>query len=250
MEHSIIRVTINVKNYIIINVYLPPYPKRLSLVNKLERIIESIIASYPNDIIFFTEDLNMSNTEWDHINEEVLVMNDMNLHDYEEQFHALCFKYGLRQINNFTNSRGKYLDLVLTSNESHITVFNPINSNLLDSLSIHHNAIETIIETFILPKQKQIRPITYKLNFKKISKQLATMVLPLSGNLNLIPGVLSSEIVKFTDDIKLIQIANTTSRTITRPNALHPWLRSKKYFTLYRTKKLQKIMGKYYISIQ
>lgn len=162
---------------------------------------------------------------------------------YEAKFVQTCAEYGLSQINHLTNSRLKFLDLILSTSIENIEIVSPEPSELMDRNSVNHNAIEARISYQLNELQDEFRiKNTYNLRLRQ-SKidvhnhnfvQIDRSDINSESNVNII----TEKIHETTNGLLTIQNNNTVRRSNNLPTGIstHAWAKDKIYRVLFRQK--------------
>lgn len=199
-------------------------------------------------------DFNMSKIAWVYIlYYTILYSNDEtgsltclldNLCRQEAKFIEVCSANGLSQKNNFSNSQGKFLDVLFSSNSVNTSTYLPLGLELIDKNSIQHYA--TVLCTF-LDENKEQQERQFNLHRIELKETLQEMSITHFDNSQRedFEGISYSEINILTDRIdgiisQFLGIQrNHTSTKITRtPSDIstHPWTNNKNYERLHKYK--------------
>lgn len=145
VECQITRFKIGDVFYCLLNVHIPPYRTRLTMVNELSRISRKLKGEYANDEIILPGDFNMPNIIWTYNETDAgFLVSHRFLQQSVSIWGKTCSSMRhklLIQKKRFPISEGKFLDFVFTSNVTISLVYQPTVLELVDRNSIHHNAV-------------------------------------------------------------------------------------------------------------
>lgn len=241
LEHIIVRIKLGKKFFTFVNIYLPPYRTRLSMVSDLSIIMRNLRKANPSDDIVLVGDFNMSSIQWEFDGENLGFLVGKSRIKHENKFINICAANGLNQINPNANSNRKYLDLIMASTVHDIHVSNNSTDGNLDRATAHHNPIN-----FIITYQDNIRTEDTKSNLNRIClrstrEQLQSINFPpITQEIQSFfwdsDNVLTKKIEETIAIIANVQDINTHSNiNVGHLNSsTHPWMRNSRYSRIYK----------------
>lgn len=247
LEYIAVRLTFGQYNICLINCYMPPYSTKTTMIAELSNVLFRIRNEFKYDDIIITGDFNLSNIEWNFFGDDTTTLTPVVKGGTRiaHNFIEVITKYNLVQSNTTSNSLGNYLDLVLNTATSKVSVAKASQDELIDNNSISHDGF---VINFNTPNAattqkfniiKGIRLANAKLELDRTQFELIDV-----NDISLIGNKLSVEkqISDITDKILAVQENNTTKSKISLHNSLgtHPWTRNKKYKELCKYRNLGK----------
>lgn len=225
----------------IVNVYMPPYGNRVTMINEIERFVLAAKNTYVQDFIIVIGDFNLSKIQWEYSIDESNVLvpkNCENLKRFELAFYQKLTGCGLAQTNSHRNSQGNFLDLVFVSNAAMTTVNIPDDTQWLDRESIHHRPLEIFFASgLILNIDSSKQRICKNIHHEYLTNALEnTNINELLYNDGLIksdsPDIFAAVLNGLQEDFTKI-----TKMKVHACNSNHPWTKSKKYKALFKMKR-------------
>lgn len=140
-EFIVVKITTGRNTLHVINVYLPPYGIRTHMANELCDSIMKIRRESPASTIVLLGDFNFGKIKWEFTDETLnhLTPKIIEYPRTENNFLRIMATLLLHQINQLTNSKGKWLDLIFTDEVEHSICRAPHTREYIDKCSVHHN---------------------------------------------------------------------------------------------------------------
>lgn len=245
LEHNMFRLILGGSEFIIMNVYMNPNRARKTQVNEFAKLVRMIQVEYKIAHIIACGDFNMSGVRWS-FGEETESSSSIS---HEEYFVSECNKLKLCQVNKFANSRGAYLDLVLTTCPDRVQVTEPDGHLQLDKSSVSHNPYVVMVTYSELNNALETKKITRKIiKLKKSKELLENSKLNVYTSDDLLRCVVEYDETNAINNTlchKLIKIQQQCSRSVKcveqkGDQSTHPWTRNRQYKTAVRLRKLAK----------
>lgn len=248
--------TIEGHSFYAVNVYMPPYDRRLrtTMVNELARILKQIHLLEKDAEIVLIGDFNFSNIKWE-FNEEatgILTPRDEEYAAHEIKFIETISAFSMVQIISNPNGEGKFLDLAFANVIENAVEFVPDVNDDISRLSTHHNSLGiayTIPGTQFTPRREMNH---INVNERLFTLQVNNTILPteeqrgirLEINQNVSREIVNDLATQLTEKIFAIQLS-CTQKSLSqehRPQSSHPWARGKVYKQLERNRRTARRM--------
>lgn len=155
-ELRITKIKTSNTEFIIVNLHIPPYRSKNVMIDELKQSIKEVQKLHKNTQILIIGDFNMSGTNWEFDDEfpEFLIQSATTLTTTEDKFVKSMNNLCMYQVNSHKNKRGKFLDLIFTSEYRNVTT-TPANELIDDNIS-HHSAIHIEISIEDVVDQHEI----------------------------------------------------------------------------------------------
>lgn len=253
IEFVAFRIRLENKFINIINLYIPPYKRRmLSLMNEFKKLMNEVNKLHADGETLICGDFNLSGIQWQHTAENTGNLTPIRASTQAElRFIEEITSSGLHQMNSYPNSKNVFRDLILSTNMTNFQVVLPLAEELIDNFSINHNAFVSVItydmENDVSNTKSRRRE---RLNLAATSAAFQNLHLnePTQTDVDETffdqPLSLAIKIDIITDRFRHIQESNTVSRNISShadaPN--HPWTTNTKFKALWnRRRQLKKV---------
>lgn len=245
IEIQAIRISIQPTNIVLIIVYIPPYSSRTTMVSELASIFKLITRFLPEDNILIFGDFNMPIIIWQsHEDHPGSLIATATKFKFENNFVELLTSFCMKQINHIASQFGKFLDLIIATDITNVTIQEAFGTQLLDSTTIHHPAFLLDL-TYLSTTIKTIR----KPNFSRINLKRAKRILNQHqyNTLNILNEhctnqyTIVSDINNIIDSLNIIQLTCTSTRPSQHLSTnQYPWLNCKKYNRVVNARKILK----------
>lgn len=117
--------------FVLLNVYMPT---RADSTREMGKCIHTLRTKYPNQQLLLIGDLNCPMLKWNHSEEEpgVHINTSHNCPPCETKLIEIAAEHSSQQTNACANSNGTFLDLMLSTDTTNITVERVPVEELLD----------------------------------------------------------------------------------------------------------------------
>lgn len=232
--------------FYIVNVYLPPYSiKRMrTMISELKGAITNIRKEEKDATIIVAGDFNLPMITWiyDEDGDTFLSPSPLQYPPREDTFLNNMAAARLFQINQHTNSRGKYLDLVFTTHPEDMICEPVIDDLLIDKNSAHHRAMEINMRILSAPTDDGSKVRYTNVNYRDLRANMVESEIPqafLSHNdITQASPVTARE---WGEDFaaKLFELQNNATKSYLkeRSTSKHPWAKGKQFCALSRRRK-------------
>lgn len=205
----------------------------LSLITELKNIINEIRRLSSENEILICGDLNLPGIKWQFTQENSGNLTPTSaITPAELKFTEEITAHGLFQMNSYANSKGIFLDIVLSTHMTNVQVVLPMPEELIDNFSLNHGANITIItheRAAKLPTKKKHGRRNLNLAATAIALQGRTFDQPNQNDIDETfldePSTLAAKIQCITDAYHRIQDTCTivTKHAVYTDAPRHPW---------------------------
>lgn len=111
------------------------------MINELASVFKLITKFLPDDEIIIVGDFNMPNITWQpHDDHPGCLIATSFKYKYEEKFVETLTSFCLKQINHISNQFGIFLDLIIATDITNVTIHQATGTQLLDATTNYHRA--------------------------------------------------------------------------------------------------------------
>lgn len=166
LEYICVRIKTPSQELLLLNLYSAPYRKSFRLED-LSRILFAMSQQTAVPWIIIG-DFNQTGIKWVY-SEDVMgamAIVEKTFHADEQSFINAKNRYALNQMVSTPNSRGNFLDLVLTKDANMVSTSIPSAEDVFDQNSINHNSIEISVMVNSSPEEEEVYVTAH--NYKKV----------------------------------------------------------------------------------
>lgn len=234
IEHIITKIDVGTTSVVLVNVYLPVRTGKHTALTEFNTIINTLNAHYPNDMIIAVGDFNLPELKWEPTEDVVgaLTPSHITLTPNAKTFCEIIAQQKLWQVNPFTNSRGTFLDLILTNKPSDVTVHEVPVELILHRTSIAHNPFSFFVKCASKYEEEAPRKRDYRMTKLSAVRSIVFASIPefdqdeIAYATGICERPIMSKIVRTFDFIKAIIDRHTPYMKTDMNKSKHPWLRN------------------------